>query len=106
MAIFRGAGVAIATPFFEDGSINYEEFGRLIDFQIDNHADAIIVCGTTGESATMTEEEHMEVVRYCVEKVSHRIPVIAGTGSNDTRTAVKLSRQAEEQSRKAEEKSM
>lgn len=96
MAIFRGAGVAIATPFFEDGSINYEEFGRLIDFQIDNHADAIIVCGTTGESATMTEEEHMEVVRYCVEKVSHRIPVIAGTGSNDTRTAVKLSRQAEE----------
>lgn len=96
MAIFKGAGVAIATPFHEDGSVNYEEFSRLIEFQIANHTDAIIVCGTTGESATMTEEEHMDVVRYCIRVVNHRIPVIAGTGSNDTRTAVKLSREAEE----------
>lgn len=96
MAIFKGAGVAIATPFHEDGSVNYEEFSKLIEFQIANHTDAIIVCGTTGESATMTEEEHMDVVRYCINVVNHRIPVIAGTGSNDTRTAVKLSKEAEE----------
>lgn len=98
MAIFKGAGVAIATPFHEDGSVNYEEFSKLIEFQIANHTDAIIVCGTTGESATMTEEEHMDVVRYCINVVNHRIPVIAGTGSNDTRTAVKLSKEAEEAS--------
>lgn len=96
MAIFKGAGVAIATPFHEDGSVNYEEFSKLIEFQIANHTDAIIVCGTTGESATMTEEEHMNVVRYCIKVVNHRIPVIAGTGSNDTKTAVKLSKEAEE----------
>ncbi len=96
MAIFKGAGVAIATPFHEDGSVNYEEFSKLIEFQIANHTDAIIVCGTTGESATMTEEEHMDVVRYCIKVVNHRIPVIAGTGSNDTKTAVKLSKEAED----------
>ena len=96
MAIFKGAGVAIATPFFEDGSVNYDEFGRLIEFQIANGTDAIIVCGTTGESATLSEQEHIDVIRYCIDKVAKRIPVIAGTGSNSTETAVMLSKEAEE----------
>ncbi|WP_026512149.1 MULTISPECIES: 4-hydroxy-tetrahydrodipicolinate synthase [unclassified Butyrivibrio] len=91
MAVFKGAGVAIATPFYEDGSVNYDEFKRLIDFQIDNGTDAIIVCGTTGESATMTEEEHMEVSRFCIDYVNKRVPVIAGAGSNCTKTAIDLS---------------
>ena len=95
MSIFKGAGVAIATPFREDGSVDYEEFDRLVDFQIAEGTDAIIVCGTTGEAATMTEEEHEEVVRHCVRHVHHRVPVIAGTGSNATATAVKLSKQAQ-----------
>ena len=95
MAIFEGAGVAIITPFHEDGSVDYERFGEIIEHQIANHTDAIIVCGTTGESATMTHEEHLDVIRYCVEKVAHRIPVIAGTGSNCTETAVYLSKEAE-----------
>lgn len=95
MAIFEGAGVAIITPFCEDGSVDYERFGEIIEHQIANHTDAIIVCGTTGESATMTHEEHLDVIRYCVEKVARRIPVIAGTGSNCTETAVYLSREAE-----------
>ena len=95
MAIFEGAGVAIITPFHEDGSVDYERFGEIIEEQIQNHTDAIIVCGTTGESATMTHEEHLDVIRYCVEKVDHRIPVIAGTGSNCTETAVYLSKEAE-----------
>ena len=93
--IFTGAGVAIATPFFEDGSINYDELGRLIDFNIDNGTDAIIICGTTGESATMSDEEHIECIRYAVEKTAGRVPVIAGTGSNDTKYAVSLSKEAE-----------
>lgn len=96
MAIFKGAGVAIITPFHEDGSVDYEKFGELIEFQVQNKTDAIIVCGTTGESSTLTHEEHLEVIRYCVEKVNHRIPVIAGTGSNCTQTAVYLSREAED----------
>lgn len=95
MAIFKGAGVAIVTPFNEDRSVNYEKFGELIEFQIANQTDAIIVCGTTGESSTLTHEEHLDVIRYCVEKVNHRIPVIAGTGSNCTETAVYLSVEAE-----------
>lgn len=95
MAIFEGAGVAIITPFHEDGSVDYERFGEIIEHQIANHTDAIIVCGTTGESATMTHEEHLDVIRYCVEKVADRIPVIAGTGSNCTETAVYLSKEAE-----------
>ena len=95
MAIFKGAGVAIITPFHEDGSVDYERFGELIEYQIANRTDAIIVCGTTGESATLTHEEHLDVIRYCVEKVDHRIPVIAGTGSNCTETAVYLSTEAE-----------
>ena len=93
--VFTGAGVAIITPMNADGSINYEEFGRIIDFQIDNGTDSIIVCGTTGESATMTDEEHVECIRYCVERVNKRVPVIAGTGSNDTKYAVDLSVEAE-----------
>ena len=93
--IFTGAGVAIVTPMNEDGSINYEEFGKIIDYQIENGTDAIIVCGTTGESSTMTDEEHKECIRYCVEKTAKRVPVIAGTGSNDTAYAIELSKEAE-----------
>ena len=93
--IFTGAGVAIVTPMNEDGSINYEEFGKIIDFQIENGTDAIIVCDTTGESSTMTDEEHKECIRYCVERVAKRVPVIAGTGSNDTAYAIELSKEAE-----------
>lgn len=93
--VFTGAGVAIVTPMNADGSINYDEFGRVIDFQINNGTDAIIVCGTTGESATMTDEEHVECIRYCVDRVNRRVPVIAGTGSNDTKYAVDLSVEAE-----------
>ncbi|MBQ7840322.1 MAG: 4-hydroxy-tetrahydrodipicolinate synthase [Lachnospiraceae bacterium] len=95
MAIFTGAGVAIVTPFHEDGSVDYEKFGEVIEYQIANKTDAIIVCGTTGEASTLTHEEHLEVIRYCVEKVNHRIPVIAGTGSNCTETAIYLSTEAE-----------
>ena len=94
--IFTGAGVAIATPMNDDGSINFDELGRLIDFNIDNGTDAVIICGTTGESSTMTDEEHIECIRYAVEKVNKRVPVIAGTGSNHTEYAVNLSKTAEE----------
>lgn len=93
--IFRGAACAIATPMFDDGKINYDELARLIEFQITNKTDAIVICGTTGESSTMTDEEHEECIRFCVEKVNHRVPVIAGAGSNDTAYAVWLSQQAE-----------
>ena len=93
--IFTGSGVAIVTPMNADGSVNFEELDRLIEFQIENGTDAIITCGTTGEAATMTEEEHCEVMRHTIEKVAHRIPVIAGTGSNDTAFAIQLSQKAE-----------
>lgn len=93
--IFTGCATAIATPMNADGSINYDEFGRLIDFQIDNGIDGLVICGTTGESATMTDEEHVEVIRYGIERVNHRVPVIAGAGSNDTAYAVDLSKEAE-----------
>ena len=96
MSIFTGAGVAIITPFNEDGSVNYEEFGRIIDDQINGGSDAIIVCGTTGESSTMDHDEHIEVIKYCVEKVAGRVPVIAGSGSNCTREAINISKRAEE----------
>ena len=96
MSIFTGAGVAIITPFNEDGSINFEEFGKIIEDQIAGHTDAIIVCGTTGESSTMPDEEHVSVIKYCVDKVAGRVPVIAGTGSNCTREAVNMSKKAEE----------
>lgn len=95
MAIFKGAGVAIVTPMYEDGGVNYEQFGKLIEFQVKNGTDAIIVCGTTGEASTLTHEEHLDVIRYCVRAVDGRIPVIAGTGSNCTETAVYLSQEAE-----------
>lgn len=95
MSIFKGAGVAIVTPFHEDGSVNYEAFAEQIERQIAGGTDAIIVCGTTGEASTLTHEEHLEVIRYCVEKVAKRIPVIAGTGSNCTETAIYLSKEAE-----------
>lgn len=95
MAIFKGAGVAIVTPFHQDGTVNYEKFAELIEFQITNGTDAIVVCGTTGEASTLTHEEHLDVIRYCVEKVAGRVPVIAGTGSNCTETAIYLSTEAE-----------
>ncbi len=95
MAIFKGAGVAIVTPMHTDGTVNYERFAKLVDFQVDNGTDAIIVCGTTGEASTLTHEEHLEVIRFCVEQVAGRVPVIAGTGSNCTQTAVYLSAEAE-----------
>ena len=92
--IFRGAGVAIITPYTEDG-INFEELGRIIDDQIKNHTDAIIITGTTGESATMSDEEHRAAIKFAVDHVKGRVPVIAGTGSNETSYAVELSRYAE-----------
>ncbi|MBQ3104663.1 MAG: 4-hydroxy-tetrahydrodipicolinate synthase [Lachnospiraceae bacterium] len=95
MAIFKGAGTAIITPFQTDGSVDYKEFERLIEFQITGGADAIIVCGTTGESSTLTHEEHLDVIKYCIEVVGGRIPVVAGTGSNCTATAVYLSTEAQ-----------
>lgn len=95
MAIFTGAGVAIITPMNEDGSVNYESFKEMVEFQIKGGTDAIIVCGTTGEASTLTHEEHLDVIKYCVEVVAGRIPVIAGTGSNCTETAVYLSQEAE-----------
>ena len=95
MSIFTGAGVAIVTPFHEDGSVNYEAFKEQIERQIAGGTDAIIVCGTTGESSTLTHEEHLDVIRYCVKVVNKRIPVIAGTGSNCTETAIYLSTEAE-----------
>ncbi len=95
MAIFKGAGVAIVTPMNEDGTVNYKAFERNIDFQVENGTDAIIVCGTTGEASTLSHEEHLDVVRYCVKYVNGRIPVIAGTGSNCTETAVYLSQEAQ-----------
>ena len=95
MAVFTGAGVAIVTPFKENGEVNYEKFGELVEFQIANSTDAIIVCGTTGESSTLTHEEHLDVIKYCAEKVAGRVPVVAGTGSNCTETAIYLSTEAE-----------
>ena len=93
--IFTGSGVALITPMHHDGSVNYEELERLLEFQIVNGTDAIIACGTTGEAATLTVKEHCEVLSFVCEKVNGRIPVIAGTGSNDTSTAIELSKSAE-----------
>lgn len=95
MAIFKGAGVAIVTPMKENLEINYDKLDEILEEQIAGGTDAIIICGTTGESATMTEKEHSEAIRFTVDRVKHRIPVIAGTGSNCTRTAVELSKEAE-----------
>ncbi|MBQ8612826.1 MAG: 4-hydroxy-tetrahydrodipicolinate synthase [Ruminiclostridium sp.] len=93
--IFTGSAVAIVTPMNADGSINYDVFGDIIEEQIAGGTDAIVVCGTTGEASTMTDEEHIEAIRFTVEKTAKRIPVIAGTGSNDTGYAIELSKQAE-----------
>ncbi len=93
--IFTGAGVAIVTPMNEDMSVNYEKLGELIDFQIENHTDAIIICGTTGESSTLDHDEHSAVIKFAVEHTNKRVPVIAGTGSNDTNYCIKLSKEAE-----------
>lgn len=95
MAVFTGAGVAIVTPFTSNNEVNYEKFGELIEEQIAGGSDAIIACGTTGEASTLSHEEHLEVIRYCVEKVAGRLPVVAGTGSNSTETAIYLSTEAE-----------
>ena len=93
--IFTGAGVALITPMHSDGSVNYEELARLLEFQVENGTDAIIACGTTGEAATLTVKEHCEVLSFVCERINGRIPVIAGTGSNDTSTAIELSKSAE-----------
>ena len=95
MAVFTGAGVAIVTPFQENGDVDYGKFAELVEFQVKNGTDAIIVCGTTGEASTLTHEEHLDVIKFCVEKVAGRVPVVAGTGSNCTQTAVYLSKEAE-----------
>lgn len=93
--LFTGAGVAIVTPFKKDGSVDYEKFAEIIDYQIENKTDAIIVCGTTGESATLSHKEHVEVIDFCVKHVNKRVPVIGGAGSNDTAFAVGLAKEAE-----------
>lgn len=93
--IFKGCGTAICTPFSENGEVNYDVFEKFIEFQINNKVDAIIVCGTTGESSTMTEQERKDVIKFVVDKVNKRIPVIAGTGSNNTISAVNMTKYAE-----------
>lgn len=95
MALFKGAGVAIVTPFKENYDVDYEKLGELIEFQLSNKTDSIIICGTTGEASTLTHEEHLECIKYTVKKVNKRVPVIAGTGSNCTATAIYLSQEAE-----------
>lgn len=82
--VFTGAGVAIITPMYEDGSINFDELGRIVEDQIARGTDAIVICGTTGECSTMTDEEQLAAIKYTVDLVNHRVPVIAGAGSNDT----------------------
>lgn len=94
MAIFEGAGVAIVTPFYENGDIDFERLEQLIDYQIDHSTDAIIICGTTGEASTMTDDEHLECIRVAVDRTKGRVPVIAGTGSNDTRHGIQLTKRA------------
>ena len=94
MAIFKGAGVAIVTPMYEDGKVNYDKLEELLEFQIANSTDAIIICGTTGESSTMTHGEHLKTIKFAIDKVNKRVPVIAGTGSNCTETAIMMSKEA------------
>ena len=95
MSIFKGAAVAIITPMTETQEVNYEKLGELIEEQIAGGTDALVICGTTGEASTLSHEEHLDAIKYTVEKVNHRIPVIAGTGSNSTETAIYLSQEAE-----------
>ena len=96
MSIFTGSGVAIVTPFNDDESINYDKLDELLDFHCNHRTDSIIICGTTGESSTLSEEEHMDCIRFTIERVKGRVPVIAGTGSNSTYTTVQMSREADE----------
>lgn len=93
--IFKGVGIAMITPMHEDGSINYPMFRELLNIQVSNHADALIIAGTTGEGSTLTDEEHIDLVRYAVKEINGQIPVIAGAGSNNTAHAVRLSRECE-----------
>ncbi len=95
MSVFKGAGVALITPFTKNNEVDYDKLGELIEFHIAGGTDSIVICGTTGEASAMTHEEHLECVRYTVEKVAKRVPVIAGTGSNWTETAVYFSKEAE-----------
>ena len=95
MSIFVGSGVAIVTPFNNDGSVNYDSLGKMIDFQIDNGTDAIVICGTTGEASTLSDDEQIETIKYAVDRTNKRVPVIAGAGSNDTRHGVELCKRAQ-----------
>lgn len=94
MAVFKGSGVAIVTPMYEDGKVNYDKLAELIEYQIANGTDAIIICGTTGEASTLTHGEHLQAIKFTIDKVAKRVPVIAGTGSNCTETAIMLSKEA------------
>ena len=96
MAIFKGAGVAIVTPMKDNLEVNYDKLDEILEEQIAGKTDSIVICGTTGESATLSEEEHLEAIRFTIERVNHRIPVVAGTGSNCTQTAIQMSKEAEE----------
>ena len=96
MSLFRGSAVALVTPFNEDGSVNFEELERLIEFQIENKTDALVICGTTGEASTMTDEEQVETIKFSVEKTNGRVPIIAGAGSNDTRHGINLAKMCED----------
>lgn len=96
MSIFRGSGVALVTPFDEDGSVNYGVLDELLEYHLENKTDAIVIAGTTGEASTLTDEEQVEVVKFTVDKVNKRIPVIAGAGSNDTRHGINLSKMIED----------
>ncbi|MBE7052836.1 MAG: 4-hydroxy-tetrahydrodipicolinate synthase [Ruminococcaceae bacterium] len=93
--VFTGSGVAIITPFTEDGKIDFESLGKMLDYHVENNTDAIIICGTTGEAACMSHEEHVAAIKFAVDYIDSRIPVIAGTGSNDTEYGIKLSKEAE-----------
>lgn len=95
--LFKGCGTAIVTPFTKDGKVNFEEFGKLIDDQISNNIDAIIVCGTTGEASCMTTEEKIQTIRFAIKKVAGRIPVIAGSGSNNTASSIEMSKLCEKE---------
>lgn len=96
MAIFTGSGVALVTPFLADQSVDYEGLDRLLEYHVSHATDSIIICGTTGESSTLSEEEHMDVIKFAVERLKGRIPVIAGTGSNSTKTTIDMSKEAAE----------
>lgn len=96
MAIFTGSGVAIITPFHPDGSINYEKLAELIEFQLENKTDSIVICGTTGEASILTDDEQVDCIKFTVEKVAGRVPVIAGAGSNDTKHCINLAKRCEE----------